>query len=79
MPDKTLEQNCIAGINPQHPKDVLDGVIEAGMKIKSWSMNYRDDKLTIVFHPTPHCGKGCNIESHECFECDACKYCECEC
>ena len=78
----TVQIKSNEGINHEHPKAVLDGVIEAGMKIKSWSMNYRDDKLVIEFYPSPHCrtqDSSCNIESHECMDCDACKYSECEC
>lgn len=77
-----VPKSNIEGINPEHPKAVLDGVIEVGMKIKSWSMNYEDEKLVIEFYPSPHCktrNKSCNIKDHECSECDACKYTECEC
>jgi len=38
------------GINPQHPKDALDGLIEVGWEISGWNINYRDEILTIKFN-----------------------------
>lgn len=66
-------------INPKNPKDALDGVIESGLKIKSWGMDFQNYELKVEFY---HCKTErlpCNIPEHGCFECDACKYSECEC